>query len=161
MLCLTKIYCYEIEKLTTRNRICNELSGIYKINPQDRIAQMLFVPVIIADFVEVARQTAKINDRAKFVIIGPINEQIKIWQEEVMKGDRPDNLVIGGYADNPRTAMSQINVLLSLSHFAESFGRTIAEAMASRRPVIAYDWGAVSELVQHDETGYLIPHRIS
>jgi dUTP pyrophosphatase len=33
--------------------IKNTGSGIYKITPQDRIAQMLFVPVIIAEFIEV------------------------------------------------------------------------------------------------------------
>ena len=39
--------------------IKNTGTGIYKINPQDRIAQMLFVPVIIADFVEVDEFSSK------------------------------------------------------------------------------------------------------
>jgi dUTP pyrophosphatase len=33
--------------------IKNTGSGLYRIEPQDRIAQMMFVPVIIAEFVEV------------------------------------------------------------------------------------------------------------
>jgi dUTP pyrophosphatase len=33
--------------------IKNTGNGLYKISPQDRIAQMLFVPVIRAEFVEV------------------------------------------------------------------------------------------------------------
>ena len=41
--------------------IKNTGTGIYKINPQDRIAQMLFVPVIIADFVEVDEFSSKTN----------------------------------------------------------------------------------------------------
>ena len=45
--------------------IKNTGTGIYKINPQDRIAQMLFVPVIIADFVEVDEFSSK-TDRGGF-----------------------------------------------------------------------------------------------
>ena len=52
-----------------------------------------------------------------------------------------------------------MNVVLNFSHFAESFGRTVLEAMAARRPVIAYEWGALPELVVHDLTGFLIPFR--
>lgn len=113
----------------------------------------------VADFVEVARLAAARTKRAQFLIIGPVNDQLNTWQNEITEGTRPNNLVVAGYAESPRKAMSQINVLLSLSHFAESFGRTVAEAMASRRPVIAYDWGAIAELVQHEETGYLLPYR--
>ncbi len=113
----------------------------------------------VGDFVEVARRAASIAPRAKFVIVGPINAQVKQWQDEVGQGTRPNNLIFAGYADSPRTAMSQINVLLNLSHFAESFGRTLAEALAARRPVIAYEWGALSELVRQGETGYLVPYR--
>lgn len=113
----------------------------------------------VGDFVEVARRSAVRAPRARFVIVGPVNEQVKNWQAEVLAGARPDNLIIAGYAEHPRKAMSELNVLLNLSHFAESFGRTVAEGMAARRPVIAYDWGALSELIKHGKTGYLAPYQ--
>ncbi|PRD29688.1 UNVERIFIED_CONTAM: wxcX [Trichonephila clavipes] len=113
----------------------------------------------VTDFVEVARRAAERAPRAQFVIVGPVNDQVKRWRDEVKAGTRPANLVIAGYADYPRTAMAQLDVLMNLSRFAESFGRTVAEGMAARRPVIAYDWGALSELVQHEETGLLVPYR--
>jgi glycosyltransferase involved in cell wall biosynthesis/GT2 family glycosyltransferase len=113
----------------------------------------------VADFVEVARRAFSRAPRARFVVVGPYNDQIGQWSTEVKRGKRPDNLIFAGYRENPPAAMSELNVLLNLSSFAESFGRTVAEALAARRPVIAYNWGALPELIQHGKTGYLVPYR--
>ena len=51
----------------------------------------------------------------------------------------------------------QVNVVVSFSIVAESFGRTLAEAMAARRPVIAYGRGAAPEFVRDGIDGYLVP----
>lgn len=45
--------------------IKNTGNGVYKINPQDRIAQMLFTPVIRAEFVEV-EEFSTLTDRGGF-----------------------------------------------------------------------------------------------
>ena len=45
--------------------IKNTGNGIYRINPQDRIAQMLFTPVIRAEFVEV-EEFSTLTDRGGF-----------------------------------------------------------------------------------------------
>lgn len=113
----------------------------------------------ISDFVEVARRTAERAPRAKFVIVGPRTEQIDLWLQEIEQGQRPDNVVFAGYKDNARAAMAEMNVLLNLSTFGESFGRTVAEAMAAKRPVIAYRWGALPEVVHDGEGGHLIAFR--
>ncbi|MCG6203886.1 glycoside hydrolase family 99-like domain-containing protein [Rhodopseudomonas sp. HC1] len=113
----------------------------------------------IVDFVETARRCAETAPRARFVVVGPRNEQIETWAAEVSRGERPANIEFAGYVEDPRSAMGKFHVLLNLSSFAESFGRTVAEAMAARRPVIAYDWGALRELVVHRETGFLVSYR--
>ncbi len=53
--------------------------------------------------------------------------------------------------------IGQIDVLLHLSSVPESFGRVCVEAMAAGRPVIAYDHGGVSELIDDARTGFLRP----
>ncbi len=49
------------------------------------------------------------------------------------------------------------DVLVSASTHPEGFGRTIAEAQAMGRPVIATDHGGAPEIVVRDETGWLVP----
>lgn len=107
------------------------------------------------DFAEIARRCRTLAPDAEFVLVGPKN----VHTEALMADAEASNIVFSGYADTPASAMQKGNVILSLSEFAESFGRTVAEAQAARRPVIAYDWGAVPELISHGETGFLAPYR--
>lgn len=59
-------------------------------------------------------------------------------------------------ADMP-AMIADVDVLLHLSTMPESFGRVVVEAMAAGRPVVAFNHGAVSELLEHGVTGYLVP----
>lgn len=113
----------------------------------------------LSDVVELARLASTRVKKAKFVIIGPDTDLVRQLKEEQKAGLVPNNIEFAGYAASPRQAVEQINVVLNFSHFAESFGRTVLEAMAARRPVIAYRWGALPELVEHKKSGYLVPFK--
>jgi len=61
-----------------------------------------------------------------------------------------------GYVADPVDALKQCDVVLNLSHFQESFGRSVLEAFAAGKVVIAYEWGALTELVS-DGAGVRVP----
>jgi len=111
----------------------------------------------IGDFFEIAKICRDIPN-AHFILIGPINAHIKEMQKSI-KELNLTNITIAGYFDDPVEAIKQTNVVLSLSHFAESFGRTVGEACAGGRPVIAYNYGAIPELIKDGENGYLAKYK--
>lgn len=64
---------------------------------------------------------------------------------------------IAGDCDDMPAAYLAADVVVSVSTMPESFGRVLTEAMAMRRPVIAFDHGAAPEIVDHGRTGWLVP----
>jgi glycosyltransferase involved in cell wall biosynthesis len=107
----------------------------------------------LLDFVDLARVLAD-DTRIRMVLIGPDNAHI---QELKNRGSLPENIVFSGYAPSPSEALARANIVVNLSNFEETFGRTVLEAMAAGRPVVAYNWGALPELIEHGETGFLVP----
>ena len=60
--------------------------------------------------------------------------------------------------DQKISLLNAADIFVSPSdNIQETFGLSIAEAMASALPVIASDWNGYRELVSHGETGFLIP----
>ncbi|MCP5126601.1 MAG: glycosyltransferase [Gammaproteobacteria bacterium] len=109
----------------------------------------------LMDFVALARLLAEIEPGIALLSIGPENAHIKALR--AAQPPLPENLTFPGYAETPQAAVSQANVVVSLSHFQETFGLTILEAMAARRPVVVYDWGALPELVRDGVNGFVLP----
>jgi glycosyltransferase involved in cell wall biosynthesis len=63
---------------------------------------------------------------------------------------------VGHVADMP-AALRLATLVLSPSVAPEGFGRTVIEAQAMARPVVATDHGGAAETVQHGKTGWLVP----
>ena len=70
----------------------------------------------------------------------------------------PDITIHGGV---PRTTiwklMARACAVLCPVRWEEPFGMVAAEAQAAGTPVIAYDRGALAEVVRHGKTGFLVP----
>jgi glycosyltransferase involved in cell wall biosynthesis len=106
-------------------------------------------------FVRLADLASRARPGLRFHVVGPPSEHARALAET--EAARRGNLCFSGYVNDPREALRRLNVVVSFSVVTESFGRTLAEAMAARRPVIAYDRGAAPELVRHGVDGFLVP----
>lgn len=107
----------------------------------------------LIDFVALAQWCEAKHVPADFRLYGPENEHIKQLQDE---GQFQGNLFYMGYVEKATTALIELDIVVNLSHFQESFGRSMLEAMAAKRCVIAYHWGALPELIKPG-CGFLVP----
>ncbi|MDR7119320.1 glycosyltransferase [Rheinheimera soli] len=109
----------------------------------------------LSDFMALANLCNQQHLPVHFFLYGPDSDDLSAY---ITRGAVPANVRLCGYVAKAEDALVKLDVVLNLSHFQESFGRTVLEAMYSGRVVIAYSWGALPELVQ-DGTGFLVPFK--
>ncbi|HOY80354.1 MAG TPA: glycosyltransferase family 4 protein, partial [Hyphomonadaceae bacterium] len=109
----------------------------------------------ILDFGEIARRLSAFPD-IEFHVFGPETDITRDLRRRQAAGELPTSLIFDGYVDDPAKALESLDIVLCLSTFAESFGRTVAEAMAAKCLVIGYRLGAIPELIEHRKTGLLV-----
>ena len=98
----------------------------------------------IQDFFEIARLCEEKCLPINFLIYGPETDILL----GLLRYYAGKNVSFEGITDNISETFNNIDVLLCLSHFAESFGRTALEAMAHGCLVIGYEFGAIVELLE-------------
>jgi glycosyltransferase involved in cell wall biosynthesis len=111
----------------------------------------------IEHFVRLAIMAARRRLGLEFMVIGPHTQHTEELARVVQGAEVPVNIRFMGYIAQAAEAVRQVSVVVSFSTVPESFGRSLAEAMAARRPVIAFDGGGVPELVRHGTDGFLVP----
>ncbi len=65
-----------------------------------------------------------------------------------------DEVIFAGFQENIKSFTENIDIFL-LSSLFEGFGYVLVEAMASRKPVVAFHTSSNPEIVAHGETGFL------
>lgn len=111
----------------------------------------------LADVEEMAGHLLSLAPEVEVVLFGAKTLGIEALLRRQANGIAPGNIRYGGYVVEPAEALAQLDIVVNLSRFQESFGRTVLEAMAAGRPVVAYNWGALNELIVEGETGFLVP----
>jgi lipopolysaccharide biosynthesis protein/glycosyltransferase involved in cell wall biosynthesis len=104
----------------------------------------------LINFFEVAKNFAS-SRKFQFHIFGETSEHLK---NLFCKFEKPENVILRGYVPNPCKTIKDLHLLLSVSEFHESFGRTIVEAFSVGIPVIGNNKGALPELIISNFNGF-------
>jgi glycosyltransferase involved in cell wall biosynthesis len=104
--------------------------------------------------IRAARDTGR-----RLVIAGPVFAPDQPYFDVLIKPELDGDFIVNtGPADFSRKVdlLKRARVLISPLEVDEAFGLVLLEAMACGTPVVAYNRGAVSEVVRHGETGYVV-----
>ncbi|MFW6161572.1 MAG: glycosyltransferase family 4 protein [Planctomycetota bacterium] len=113
------------------------------------------------EFVRVAARLAGDLPRAVFLIVGatlfpdPGRDYVAEVEGDAQRLGVADRVLFTGHREDPMTALGAMDVVVNCSE-NEPFGRVLIEAMACRRPVVAFRSGAVPEIVDDGNTGLLV-----
>jgi len=101
---------------------------------------------------------AKVRDQfspVKFVIVGG-GELTEPLKHHAKKLRMERDIFFLGYRSDLPEIYSDLDIVV-LSSYNEGMPVSIIEAMAAAKPVVATEVGSVRELVNHGETGYIVP----
>ena len=124
----------------------NRIVGtVGRLSPQKGIADLLYAAkIVVADFPELV-----------FLIIGD-GELRSQLEEQVSQLELQRNVLFTGARSDIEELLPIMDVFVNSSHW-EGLPTVIMESMAAKVPIIATNVGGNSELIQNNETGWLVP----
>lgn len=124
----------------------------------------LFVGRLIGDkgireFVNAARLVRAAHPDARFQVAGsPDTNPTAIGSRELEAWEAEGHVTFHGEVEDVRPLLAESHVLV-LPSYGEGMPRSVLEAMAMGRPVIATDVPGCRDAVEDGRTGYLVPPR--
>ena len=115
-------------------------------------------------FQELVRRIAIQMPEVRFVVAGENIDKTKrddTYKQNILTTHQNDPILNKrvqylGFREDVEQVIGSADVVVCTSLF-ESFGRVNLEAMASGKPVVSTQVGGPAEIIQHGETGYLVP----
>lgn len=111
------------------------------------------------DFIELMARLKRSRPHAWGLIVGNEDPKHRRYADELRSliQQRGANVLMIGHRSDIRDVFAASNIVLSLSHKPEAFGRTVLEALSLGVPVIGYDHGGVGEVLRHLLPQGLVP----
>ncbi len=104
--------------------------------------------------IEMARMLKQKNIRFKILIAGTGQLEDSLKQMAIESGVA-EEIVFPGFVENAKAFMESIDIF-ALPSVWEGFGYVLVEAMACRKPVVAFRISSNPEIVADSETGFLV-----
>ena len=111
----------------------------------------------VEDFIDVASRFAARED-VRFVVIGGFGHRTEYNQKieaAIAQSKNRARIILTGVLEDAAAYMPSLTALITPC-WTESFGRSVAEALAAGTPAIGVRGSAVDELIDEGETGYLV-----
>jgi len=108
-------------------------------------------------FVEMANQTHELYPEIKFVLIGGVHDSEYYNQvvNYITENGLLDSIFIMGHQDYVDELIAAMDIVLVPS-VPEPFGLVVIEAMRLKKPVVAFNIGGPSEIIENEKTGVLV-----
>jgi len=104
--------------------------------------------------IEMALIIKKKGINFKVLIAGEGLQEASLKQMAVKAGVE-DQLVFLGFINNIKAFMDNIDIFV-LTSLSEGFGYVLVEAMACRKPVVAFNTSSMPEIIANNKTGFLV-----
>ncbi len=113
-------------------------------------------------FLNVISVLKKTNPRIKALIVGDAELEVAnpIYENELKKLSRDlglrEDVIFTGWREDIYDILATIDILVHPPKRPEGFGRVLIEAMAASKPIVAFDHGAVREIIEDGISGILV-----
>jgi len=110
-------------------------------------------------FLEAAARVGALDPGIRFVIAGeaPVSAYGDFVRSEIVRHGLGSRVYLPGSVPDMRDFYGACDIVCVPSR-SESFGRCVIEAFASGRPVVATAVSGITEIIQHEQTGLLVPY---
>jgi N,N'-diacetylbacillosaminyl-diphospho-undecaprenol alpha-1,3-N-acetylgalactosaminyltransferase len=116
----------------------------------------------VAEFVEAARMLLPHFPRARFILVGPVDEGSPDYVPmSFVEKELPPNVCWSDFRDDVRELLALSEVVVLPSYYGEGVPRILLEAMAMGKPIVATDNVGCREVVENGKNGFLVPVRDS
>ncbi len=110
------------------------------------------------EFIQTAQRIRRARSRVAFWVVGELDEgnPASVNKRELNQWIKSGVIEYKGFANDVRPIIAQSDCIV-LPSYREAIARSLTEAMAMGKPVIATDTAGCREAVEHGKNGFLVP----